>query len=478
MNEHGTVGVTQQIAEFAVETSFAALPPEAIEMAKRCVLDGTAVILAGSTEPCARIVRAYVRDVGGREEATTLGVGALGAPVHLAALANGVAGHALDWDDTALSREKDRSVLIHPTMQPLCASYALAEHLGASGGAFLTAFILGFEVQVKIAEAIHPDHFTDGRGFHSSGTIGVFGAAVAAARLMKLSHAETLNALAIAATLAAGLGVHHGTMSKPLNMGRAAETGVTAARLAGLGFDGASNALEGGRGFFGAFGGGYAPGKITGRLGSPFAILDPGVSVKPYPSGVVGHPGMDAMLKLVTDHDVNPADVEKVHVRTGSNVIYPGPLRIGHANTALEARFCVPFQMAAIILRCKAGRAEFSDDFVRSGACQDLQQKVVAEVDPALDASGKDKVVFAIELTTKDGRTYRQQSEEHYRGGPDNPLTWDELTGKFGDCAAGCLDEAAQQRFVTLLRDLDGMDDVSDLVRLVAAGRARGNDGD
>ena len=470
MNEHGAVGVTRQIAEFVVNASFAELPPEAITAAKRCVLDGTAVILAGSTEPCARIVRTYVRDVGGREEATTLGAGAVGAPVHLAALANGVAGHALDWDDTALSRAKDRSVLIHPTMQPLCASYALAEHLSASGRAFLTAFILGFEVQVKIAEAIHPDHFTDGRGFHSSGTIGVFGAAAAAARLMRLSQAETLNALAIAATLSAGLGVHHGTMSKPLNMGRAAETGVTAARLAGLGFDGASNALEGGRGFFGAFGGGYASDRITGRLGNPFAILDPGVSVKPYPSGVVGHPGMDAMNALVNRHDIDPADVEKVHVRTGSNVIFPGPLRIVHADTALEARFCVPFQMAAIILRRKAGRAEFSDEFVRSGPCRELQRKVVAEVDPDLDASGKDKVVFAIELTTKNGRTYSQQSEEHYRGGPDNPLTWDELTGKFRDCAAGCLDEATQARFIMLLRGLDGMANVSDLVPLLTAG--------
>ena len=468
MNDHGAVGVTRQIAEFVVETSFAALPPEAIEVAKRCVLDGTAVILAGSTEPCARIVRTYVRGVGGRGEATTLGAGALGAPVHLAALANGVAGHALDWDDTALSREKDRSVLIHPTMQPLCASYALAEHLGASGRAFLTAFILGFEVQVKIAEAIHPDHFTDGRGFHSSGTIGVFGAAVAAARLMELSQAETRNALAIAATMAAGLGVHHGTMSKPLNMGRAAETGVTAARLASLGFDGSSNALEGGRGFFGAFGGGYASDRITGRLGSPFAILDPGVSVKPYPSGVVGHPGMDAMNALVTRHDIDHTDVAKVHVRTGSNVIFPGPLRIVHANSALEAKFCVPFQMAAVILRRKAGLAEFSDDFVRSAACQDLQRKVVAEIDPAFDAAGKDKVVFAIALTTKDGRTYRQESEEHYRGGPDNPLTWGELVDKLGDCARGLLDEATQERFATLLRDLDGMDNVSDLVRLVA----------
>lgn len=457
------IGITREIAGFVASTTYVDLPDEAVEIARRCVLDGLSVMIAGSREPCARIAREYVAGMAGAPQASILGQSSLRAPVHLAAFANGIAGHALDYDDTALSLEKDRSVLIHPTMPPLCASLAIGEHSGSGGRDFLTAFILGFETEVKIAEAIHPDHFAGGRGFHSSGTIGVFGAAVAAAKLMALGEDQTTHALAIAATMAAGLGVNHGTMSKPLNMGRAAETGVTAARLAKLGFDGPSNALEGGRGFFEAFGGGFASERISGRLGAPFAILDPGTSVKPYPSGVVGHPGMDAMRALVTRHDVLPEEVEKVVVRTGPNVIAPGPLRIAHATTALEGKFCVPFQMAAIVLRRKAGLGEFTDSFAASEPCQAMQRLVEAGVSPEIAALGKDRIVFEIELHTRDGRRLTERSAEHYRGGPKNPLSWDDLCEKFEDCAADTLGKTGISALLSAVRDLPALPDIGAL---------------
>jgi 2-methylcitrate dehydratase PrpD len=460
--------VSGRLADFVAGTDFDDLPEDIVEVAKRCIVDGTGVILAGSTERCAVIARSYVADVAGKAEATTLGAGSLRAPAHLAALANGVAGHALDWDDTALSLEKDRSVLIHPTMQPLCAGLAVGEHVGASGRELLTAFVLGFDVQVKIAEAIAPEHFAGGRGFHSTGTIGVFGSTVTAAKLMGLDEEQIRHALAIAATMSAGLGVNHGTMSKPLNMGRAAETGVTAARLARLGFDGPARAFEGGRGFFEAFGGGFAPDRLCDRLGKPWALLDPGTSVKPYPSGVVGHPGMDAMKTLVIEHDIKGEDVDRVVVRTGPNVIDPGPLRIAHAMTALEGKFCVPFQMAAIILRRKAGLSEFSDEFVGSEECQMLQNRVKAMLDPEIAALGKGRIVFEIELWTRDGECYNQRSEEHYRGGPRNPLTWGELGEKFCDCAAGVLCRDRADEVISQVRSLEDEPCISSLVKLLS----------
>lgn len=464
IEDQGQLGATQRIARFVTSTYYEDIPQEAIEVARRCVVDGIAVMIAGSLEPCAQIARAYVQDVGSIGKSRTFGRGTVSAPAHLAALANGVAGHALDWDDTALSLEKDRSVLIHPTMQPLCACLALGEKRKVSGKDFLTAFVLGFEIQVKIAEAIHPDHFAGGRGFHSSGTIGVFGSVVAASKLMELTAEQTRNALAIAATMAAGLGVNHGTMSKPLNMGRAAETGVTAAHLASLGFDGPAYALEGGRGYFEAFGGGFSESRLCDRLGAPFAILSPGTSIKPYPSGVVGHPGMDALKKLVTEHDIDASDIERIEVKTGPNVIAPGPLRILHATTALEGKFCVPFQMAAIALRRKAGLDEFSDTFAQSDACQQLQRKVSAIIDPEIAALGKDKVVFDITVTLRSGKSYSQRSAEHYRGGPRNPLTWDELCDKFHDCAKAVLSAHARAGFIAAVLELETQSDVSTLL--------------
>ena len=460
--KHCTVPqVTQKIADFVTAAQFSDVPPEAIEIAKRCVLDGLAVILAGSREPCATIARAYLMETGGKGDASTIGAGAMRAPMHLAALANGVAGHALDYDDTALSLETDRSVLIHPTMPPLCAALAVGDFTGATGRDFLTAFVLGFEVEVKIAEAIDAAHFTGGRGFHSSGTIGVFGSVVAASRLLRLTTEQTRNAIAIAATMSAGLGVNHGTMSKPLNMGRSSETGVTAARLASLGFDGPANALEGGRGFFEAFGGGFDPARILGRLGAPWAIIEPGTSVKPYPSGVVGHPGMDAIKRIVIENDILPDQVEKIIVRTGENVIYPGPLRIEHAATSLEGKFCVPFQMSAIVLRRKAGLEEFSDAFAASGDCQDMQRRVTAVLDPDLVALGKDKVVFEIDLTTKAGETFSGRSAEVYRGGPKDPLSWTELEEKLADCAADLISPEATDKLVQSVKSLETIDNLA-----------------
>ena len=450
--------IAEQFARFIFALDFEDLPSKAVETAKRCVIDGTAAILAGSTEPCSDILRQYATVSGGHPEATTLGVDSIRVPLQTAALINGTAGHALDWDDTALSREPDRSVLIHPTMQPLCVCYAISEMTGASGRDFLTAFVAGFEVQVKIAEAINADHFTGKRGFHTSGTIGVFGAAAAAARLMGLTVQEIVHALAIAATMSSGIGVNHGAMAKPLNMGLAAQNGMAAARMAKLGFDGKSNAFEGGRGFFEAFGGGFNPLKIEGRLGDPFAILDPGPSIKPYPSGVVGHPGMDAMLELVIKHNLVPEDVGRIEVRTGDNTITPGPLRIMHARTALEAKFCVPFQMACILVRRKAGLAEFSDEFVASDEVQSLQRRVETVVAPEITALGKDKVVFEITVHTHDGRVLKGRSPEHYRGGPRNPLSWESLCSKFRDASAKVLDTSSQRKFLTDAARLDELD--------------------
>ena len=462
-------GVTHELVRFVVDTQFADLPEETIEIAKRCIVDGTAVMMAGSDEPAPVILRKLAREIGGAQHARTLGKDSIMVPVHLAAQINGMSGHALDWDDTALSEEKDRSVLIHPTIQPLSACYALGEQLGATAEQFLTAFILGFEVQVKIAESIHAEHFTGGRGFHTSGTIGIFGATIASCKLLDLDYAETANAMAIASTMSAGVGANHGTMSKPLNMSRAAENGVTAAKFAALGMDGPANALEAGRGFFEAFGGGYDQEKIIGRMGNPFAIVYPGTSIKPYPSGVVGHPGMDTMKKLVEKHDIKPEAVESIKVLTGSNVIKPGPLRILHANNELEAKFCVAFQMASIVLRRKAGLSEFADDFVQSPECQEMQKRVSVSIDPEIDALGKGRIVSKITLTTKDGETFFEESDPFYRGGPKNPLTWEEVSEKFRDASQHVLSSESTEAFLAYATDFEKLPNLNKIMDTVSA---------
>jgi len=453
------------MANFVASVLNEDVSPELQDIAKRCIIDGTGVILAGATEECTRILLDYVRSVAGKKESTVLGKGRTKAPAHLAALVNGTAGHSMDWDDTVLPRTPDRAVLIHPTLAPLAAGLAIGEKLDASGQELLTAFVVGFEIECKVAEAIHPDHWL--RGYHTSSTVGVFGAATAAAKLMGLPVKQVSNTIGIAASFASGLMVNFGTMVKPLHAGLAAENGIVSAQLAAKGFEAHPEAMEAHRGFFYAFAGGFDPDRIAGKLGRPFHILDPGVSIKPYPCGVVGHPAMDGMLKLVIENDVRPEQVEHVKVSTGSNVLPPkGPLRYGKAQTALQGKFSVPFMVASIIVHRKAGVMEFIDAFVQSPAVQEMMDRIETFLDPEIDALGMDKIVTLIEMRLKDGKVLRGRSPEHYRGGPRNPLSREELAEKFNDCVQQTLNPKQARKLLKAIESLESLNSVRTLTRL------------
>ena len=427
---------TAAVIDFVTQSSLERFPHEAVSLAKQCIVDGLGVILAGSEARGSAIVREYIR--AGREtaEATVLGAETFSCRAASAALANGTAGHALDFDDTQLSSSPDRvfGLLTHPTIPPLAASLALGERLGVSGRRLLEAYLIGFEVECKMAEAIDPGHYQN--GFHSSGTFGTFGAVVSAAKLLDLNAESLANALAIASSMSSGIRLNFGTMTKPLHVGRAAQNGVMAAELAALGHTGGRDALESAWGFFRvfSFGKGFDSSQLAGALGNPPSIVSPGVSLKPYPCGSLGHPSMDAMLKLVLTHDVRPDQVRAVRLRAGSNIL--NPLRYPIAHTELEAKFCPAFIMSSLLLRRKAGIHEFTDEFVESAPVQEMMKKVSTIRDAAIEARGFDKMRSIVEVDLTDGRTLVQEADERYRGGPERPFTREELHEKFIDCAS------------------------------------------
>jgi 2-methylcitrate dehydratase PrpD len=454
-------GITGAVTEFIARARFDQTPARAIAEAKRCLVDGFGVVLAGATVEGSRIVRDYVKASGAAGDSTILGAAGSSANAASAALANAASGHAMDYDDTQLSSTPDRvfGLLTHPTVPVLAASLALGERLGVSGATFLDAFLVGFEVECKIAEAINPNHYQ--RGFHSTGTIGTFGAAASAARLMKLPAAQTAHALGIAASMSSGIRVNFGSMTKPLHAGRAAENGVTAAELASRGFTAGDDALDGEWGFFQVTGGGADLPRIVGALGAPFSIVDPGVSFKPYPCGSLGHPTMDAMLKLVTEHDVKPEQVKAVRVRAGSNIL--NPLRYKTAKTELEAKFCLPFMMTSILLRRRAGIREFTDEFVSSAPVQALIPRVTTVFDQAIEARGFDKMRSIVEVDLADGRMLTQASDERYRGSPENPFTRADLHAKFTDCASLVLPPPKIARALELIESIDRLTSIREL---------------
>src|SRR3989442_1719381 len=200
-----------------------------------------------------------------------------------AAIPNGASGQAMDYDDTQLSTTPDRTfgLLTHPTLSPMSAALAVSERMGLSGATFLEAFLVGFEVECKIAEAIDPKHYNG--GFHSTGTIGTFGAAAAAAKLMNLPPAQVRHMLTIASSMSSGVRVNFGSMTKPLHSARAAENGVVAAELASRGFTGGDDGLDGQWGFFPVFGGGVDLDRLIPVLGKPKTYFNPGSPFKPHP---------------------------------------------------------------------------------------------------------------------------------------------------------------------------------------------------
>ncbi|HEV2571766.1 MAG TPA: MmgE/PrpD family protein [Beijerinckiaceae bacterium] len=457
-----STAITEQAVSFIENVRFDDLPAEALRIGRRCMVDTLGVMLAGTSEHAVHILMDDAAEQGGRPDALLLAAGWQRVPAGMAARVLATAGHAHDWDDTQVSHDPAHvyGLLTHPSVPPLTAALVMAQRLGGvDGRRFMLAFQTGFEVECKISEWMLPRHYR--RGHHSSGTVGTFGAAAATAKLLGLKGEQLAHALGIAASFAAGIRASFGTMTKPLHVGRAAENGITAALLAARGFTADPSVLDGPWGFFSVMGEGFDPAKIAQGFGRQLTIVDPGVSIKPYPSGILTHQSMDAMLKLVLDHDVKADEVKSIRFYAGKNILEP--IRYPVAANHLQAKFSMPALLCMILLKRRASHHEFMDSFVASAPMQDLQRRTQVLGDPEIDARGYDLIRSRIEVDTKDGRTLVQWADERYRGGPLNPLSDAGLEGKFRMCAEGALDADAQAK---LLEAVHGVESLTSAARL------------
>jgi 2-methylcitrate dehydratase PrpD len=463
------MGATAAIADFIVGHTYGRIPPSVVERAKGHVLDGVGVMLAGNAEKGTRILQDHLQGLGGKKEASVLGT-RLRLPCQWAALANGASGHAMDYDDTQLTTSKTSvyGLLTHPTVPALAAALAVGEAVKAPGKALLNAYIVGVEVECRIADAINPRHYQ--HGFHSTATMGGFGAAAAAAVLLRLNRDQVLRALGLAASMAAGLRENFGTMTKPFHAGRAGENGVLAALLARRGFTTSREILEAKRGFFQAAGGGFDEGKIVGRLGNPYFFTAPGISIKPYPSGSLSHPAQDVILDLLKANNITPDQVAGIQVGTNSNV--PNALIHAEPKTALEGKFSIPFCMAIAVLERKAGIAQFVDRKVRDPKTVALMKKIQLYVHPDLEAMGYDHVRSVVEVQLTDGRVLSGKADVA-RGHPQKPMSWAELAEKFHECAALVLPKTQAKKAEAAIHTLERIPQADALVRYLVPGARR-----
>ncbi|HLG70864.1 MAG TPA: MmgE/PrpD family protein [Chloroflexota bacterium] len=445
--------ITEEVAGFVCELDLDRVPRETIAVAKRHILDTLGVIVAGIREEAAHIAIKHAAFMCGGER-----------PAPMAAFVYGLLGHVLDYDDTQLATRPAGvyGLLTHPSVPILSAALAAARAEKATGRQVLASFIASGEAECRLSDAIDPRHYRE--GFHSSGTVGTLGATLASAKVLGLDVERTRMALGIGASSAAGLRENFGTMTKSLHVGRAAQHGVEAAFLTRAGFTAANNAIEAPRGFMSAFGGGFDENLVHGKLGRPWYYLDPGVSIKPHPSGSLGHPAMWALGQMIKEHDLTPANVDHITVGTSSNI--PNALIHHRPKDDLAAKFSMEYSMATLLVRRKGGLAEYAPDAILDPAVQEVIPRVELVVDPVAEEAGFHRMLSRITVRLKDGRELFAEGEAG-RGHPDNPMSDDEVRDKFRDCArwGGLPDDG--ERLIQLVDRLEELGSVEELCSML-----------
>ena len=441
-------GVTRAIAASARAISFESLPADVVVLARQCVLDWFGVTLAGANEPLARILRDEALENGGNPQATVIGRG-MRTSMQQAALINGAASHALDFDDVQMTMSG------HPSVPVIPALLALAEHRGASGADFIAAFVAGFEVECRVGALVMPGHYST--GFHATGTLGTFGAAAACAHLMGLSEEQWLHALGIAGAQAAGLKSMFGTMCKPLHAGKASANGLLAATLAGRGFTSNPAVLEAAQGFAATQTTTPNPERALSGLGKEFAIR--GVLFKYHAACYGTHETIEGVLRLKSEHGLQPGDIRQIQLTVPRGNL--AMCNIQEPATALEGKFSLRFTAALAMAGDDTSEQAFTDSAVRQAGLVELRDRVTV--------AGREKGAGTeVTITTTSGAELRT-SVNLETPATDLELQRARLEAKFISLARPVIGEDAADALLTRISRLEGEQDMAHLVSLAVA---------
>ena len=420
------MGLTAELAAFTCNPRFPELPGRAVDIVQAGFADTIATMLAGREEPVVRIAQQFVAARQSSAAEASLLLGGRKAASADAALVNGTAGHALDFDDVALGG--------HPSTVLVPAVLAEGERLDVSGADALRAYLVGYEVWAELFGR-DPDAYHL-KGWHPTAVLGTVGAAAATAHLNRLPEDQCRHAIAIAASMASGLVANFGTMTKPLHAGRAAAAGIEAARFAALGLTAAPDAIEHHAGYLAAL---SPKGKAdretsASRLGQDLHVLQYGLSIKKYPACYATHRVIDGVLDLARANGVRADQVEEVRARVG--VAQASMLRNHAPKTGLEAKFSLEFAVASALVAGKVGLGELTDDFVAQPTVRELMGKVRIATE---DTQCPIEPIFAlndrVQLVLRDGRTLDSGEIRFARGNAMAPLADADLRAKFVDCA-------------------------------------------
>lgn len=449
--EKDETGATARLARFIAETEIGEIPHPVLHQGRRCLVDWLGVALMGSVEEGSKILARVSAQLAPGGDGTVVGQQVrLAYP--FAALVNGFQSHVLDYDSTY----NPGRTTVHGNAPVWPAVFATGEWQHASGRDALASFILGWESQVRIALGAGRPHYDI--GWHVTGTVGHFGAAAAAARLMKLDADGVTRALGTAGTQAAGLKQVYGSMGKAFHPGKAAMDGLLSAALASEGFTSTDAILEGKVGFWKVLSTGSDPRYATDQLGTSWELLNDGF--KAHACGSLMHPTIDAIIALRREHDLSADDVESIEPRVHSYISWV--MAKETPTTGLDGKFSSYHCAAVAMVDGAAGINQFTDERVNAPEVVAMRERVKFMYD---DSLAKDTGTVTLRL--RDGRELTHTTG-HNKGTPGNPMSDDELSAKFSDLASAVLGPARSHRILEQLWRFDDLGDVADLVRLCA----------
>ncbi len=447
--------LTSDVIQRCHALHYKALTADVADRVKYLVLDFIGVAARGALSDSSGCVQRFIMNLDdARDGAVIIGTNLKTSPSY-AALANGAAAHSLELDDVA------NEASLHPAVAIMPAALAAAHIAGCSGKEFIAAITAGYEVMIKLGVALDPAaHYA--RGFHPTGTCGTMGAAVAAAKILKLDHKGMMNALGIAGSQAAGSMefLSDGAFTKRLHPGWAAHSGIIASLLARENFTGPGTIIEGKFGFLHSYSSGSKAARIMQNWGDPYEVMR--TSIKPHACCRYKQGPIDGIIRIMRENNLDESQIEKVTLgilKAGFAIIAEPESQKYNPKSVVDAQFSMPFGAAVAILNGKATLDEYTLESVNSTRVKELMGKISCIKDPELEKEFPKKWPASVTLQAKDGKTYSTRID-FPKGDPENPLTWDELIDKFRNLMGPVFIETRQNEIIERVRSLENEEDL------------------
>lgn len=449
--------VTMKLAEFISQLTYDGISNRALIQIKRCVLDSFGCAFSGSLTEWGKIVNQFVQSQQGVQEASLWTTNFLG-PAANVVVGNGTMIHSFDFDDYHMTK-------IHPGAVVIPAAFAIGEKEHSDGRTLMTAIVAGYETMTHISRGLNP-RASRILGWHLTGTCGTFAAAAAAGSILQFDTGIMASALGMAGTQSAGLWAFtaDGSFSKRFHPGRAAQSGIIGASLAGRGYHGPTKILEAeDGGFFKATSKDFDYSEVTDGLGKNFDTED--VVIKPYPACGSLHSSIDAVLAIREENKLDGGEVREINVYNSEvvNVQCGFDYRpMGVLQAQMSMKYCV----ARAVIDGILSLAQFTDDKLSDPVAVDLANRVHFVLDDEINKIYPREFPSVVEIVTKNGQKYKVKVDMP-KGSVENPMSWQDIQDKFKRLALHVVAEKRADAIIELVENLESLRDVAEMTKLM-----------